>query len=143
MSKRRELSTVIDLTLTRKIYKRHLAHAIGATDILVALRHFPRHIAAPMIIIWDRFNAHRAVLVKEYIGAQPGIEVEWLPPFAPDLNPEEECHGNVKQHLRNAASANTREIWAQVDRGFARIRQRPDLILGFFHHAGLNVNQLW
>ena len=36
MSKRRELSTVIGLTLSGKIYKRHFAHAIGATDMLVA-----------------------------------------------------------------------------------------------------------
>ncbi len=143
MSKRREWSTVIGLTLTGKIYKRHVAHAIGATDILVALRHFQRHIAGPMIIIWDRLTAHRAVLVKEYIAAHPDIEVEWVPPYAPELNPEEGCHGNVKQHLRNAAPTNTREMRAQVDRGFARLRQRPDLILGFFRHAGLNVNQLW
>ena len=143
MSKRRELSTVIGLTLTGKIYKRHFEHAIGAVDVLVALRHFQRHLAGPMIIIWDRLNAHRAVLVKEYIAAHPEIEVEWLPPYAPDLNPEEGCHGNVKQHLRNAAPTTTREMRAQVDRGFARIRQRPDLILGFFRHAGLAVNRLW
>jgi transposase len=133
---------VIGLTLSGKIYKRHFAHAIGATDILVALRHFQRHIARPMIIIWDRLNAHRAVIVKNYVAAHPDLEVEWLPPYAPDLNPEEGCHGNVKQHLRNAAPVNTHDIRTQVDRGFARLRHRPDLLLGFFRHAGLNVNQL-
>jgi hypothetical protein len=96
-----------------------------------------------MIIIWDRLNAPRAVLVKEYIAAHPEIAVEWLPPDAPDVNPEEGCHGHVTQHLRHAAPTNTRELQAQVDRGFARIRHRPDLILGFFRHAGLHVNQLW
>jgi transposase len=109
----------------------------------VALRHFQRHIAGPMIILWDRLTAHRAVLVQEYIAAHPDIEVEWLPPYAPELNPEEGGHGHVKQHLRNAAPTNTREMRAQVDRGFARLRHRPDLILGFFRHAGRNVNQLW
>lgn len=94
---------MIGLTLSGKIYKRHFAHAIGAADILVALRHFQRHIARPMIIIWDRLNAHRAIIVKDYVAAHPDLEVEWLPPYAPDLNPEEGCHGNVKQHLRNAA----------------------------------------
>jgi hypothetical protein len=143
VSERRELSTVIGLTLTGKIYKRHVEPAIGAADILVALRHFQRHIAGPMIIIWDRLNAPRAVLVKESIAAHPESEVEWLPPYAPDVNPEEGCHGNVKQPLRNAAPTSTREMRAQVDRGFARIRHRPDLILGFFRHAGLTVNQLW
>jgi transposase len=143
MSKRRELSTVIGLTLSGKIYKRHFEHAIGAGEILEALRHFQRHLPGPMIIIWDRLNAHRAVIVKEYMAAHPAMTVEWLPPYAPDLNPEEGCHGNIKQHLRNAAPLNSSDLRTQVDRGFARLRRRPDLILGFFRHAGLDVNQLW
>jgi transposase len=142
VSKRRELSTVIALTLSGKIYKRHFEHAIGATDILTALKHFQRFIARPMIVIWDRLNAHRAVIVHDYVAAHPDVEVEWLPPYAPDLNPEEGCHGNIKQHLRNAAPATPHDLRVQVDRGFARVRRRPDLILGFFRHAGLSVNQL-
>jgi transposase len=140
--KRRELSTVIALTLSGKIYKRHFEHAIGATDILIALRHFQRFIARPMIVIWDRLNAHRAVIVQDYVAAHPDIDVEWLPPYAPDVNPEEGCHGNIKQHLRNAAPATPHDLRVQVDRGFARLRRRPDLILSFFRHAGLSVNQL-
>jgi transposase len=142
VSQRRELSTVIGLTWSGKIDKRHFAHAIGATDMLVALQHFQRHISRPMIIIWDRFNAHRAVIVQDYVAAHPDLELEWLPPYAPDVNPEEGCHGNIKQHLRNAAPATTHDIRVQVDRGVARLRQRPDLLLGFFRHAGLSVNQL-
>jgi transposase len=80
--------------------------------------------------------------VKEYVAAHPAIAVEWLPPYAPDLNPEEGCHGNVKQHLRNAISGSLSAIRTQVDRGFARRRRRPDLLLGFFRHAELAVNRL-
>jgi transposase len=132
---------VIALTLSGKIDKRHFDHAIGATDILIALKHFQRFIARPMIVIWDRFNAHRAVIVQDYIAEHPDVEVEGLPPYAPDVNPEEGCHGNIKQHLRNAAPATPHDLRVQVDRGCARVRRRPDLILGFFRHAGLAVNQ--
>jgi transposase len=143
LSKRRELSTVIGLTLSGKIYKRHFQQAVSGAEIVVALQHFQRHIPGPMIIIWERLNAHRATVVQEYLAQHPESDVEWLPPYAPDLNPEEGCHGNVKQYLRNATPANITELRTQVDRGFARLRQRPDLILGFFRHAGLDVNQLW
>ena len=143
VSKRRALSTVIGLTLSGRIYKRHFAHAICGDDMVRTLRHFQRHIPGPLIIIWDRLNAHRATVVKEYLGVRPEIEVHWLPPYAPDLNPEEGCHGNVKQHLRNTLPSGVSDLRAGVDRGFARLRRRPDLILGFFRHAGLNVNQLW
>jgi transposase len=143
VSQRRALSTVIGLTLSGRIYKRHFAHAICGDDMVITLRHFQRHVPGPLIIIWDRLNAHRAMVVKEYLGVHPEIEVHWLPPYAPDLNPEEGCHGNVKQHLRNALPCGVSDLRAGVDRGFARLRRRPDLILGFFRHAGLNVNQLW
>jgi DDE superfamily endonuclease len=143
VSKRRALSTVVGLTLSGRIYKRHFAHAISGEDIVATLHHFRRYIPGPLIIIWDRLNAHRATVVKEYVEAHPEIDVHWLPPYAPDLNPEAGCHGNVKQHLRNAMPADVGDLRAGVDRGLARLRRRPDLILGFFRHAGLDVNQLW
>jgi transposase len=142
VSKRRALSTVVGLTLSGRIYKRHFAHAISGEDIVATLHHFRRHIPGPLII-WDRLNAHRSTVVKAYVEAHPEIEVHWLPPYAPDLNPEEGCHGNVKQHWRNAMPADVGDLRAGVDRGLARLRRRPDLILGFFRHARLDVNQLW
>jgi len=143
VSRRRELSTFVCLTLSGKIYKRHFEHAIRGEDVVVGLRHLRRHMPGPLIIIWDRLNAHRAKVVKEYLVEEPDIRVELLPPYAPDLNPEEHVHGNVKQHLRNATPTTVDEIRKQVDRGFARLRQRPDMLLGFMRHAGLRVNQLW
>ena len=43
----------------------------------------------------------------------------------------------VKQHLGNATPATVEELRSQVDRGLASLRQRPDLLPGFFHPAGL------
>jgi transposase len=143
VSKRRALATVVGVTLSGRIFKRHFAHASSGEDIVIALRHFQRHAPGPLVIIWDRLNAHRATVVKAYVEAHPEIDVHWLPPYAPDLNPEEGCHGHVKQHLRNALPADVGDLRAGVDRGLARLRRRPALILGCFRHAGLEVNQLW
>jgi transposase len=143
LSTRRELSTVVGLTLSGKIYQRHFEQAIGGAEMVVTLHHLQRHMPGPMIINWDRLNAHRSLGGTEYLAAHPEIDVEWLPPYAPDLNPEEGCHGNVKQSLRHVTPMTINELRIQVDRGFARLRHRPDLILGFFRHAGLDVNQLW
>jgi transposase len=95
-----------------------------------------------MIVLWDGLSAHKSEEVRAYLEEHPEIAVEPLPPYAPDLNPEEECHGNVKQHLRNASPETTEEIREQADRGFARLRRRPDLVLEFFRHAGLEVKRL-
>jgi transposase len=142
VSQRRALSTVIGLPLSGRLDKRHFEHAICGEDIVLTLRHLQHYIPGRFLISWDRLTAHRATVVKEYLSAHPEIEVHGLPPYAPDLNPEEGCHGNVKQHLRNAVPTSISDLRAGVNRGFARLRRRPDLILGCFRHAGLNVNQL-
>ena len=108
----------------------------------MALKHVQRQIPGKIILIWDRASIHTSKLTKAYLGSQPEILVEELPPYAPQLNPEEYCHGNVKQHLKNARPASKEEIRSMLDRGFARLRRRPDLLIGFFHTAGLSVRQL-
>jgi transposase len=143
ISKRRELSTLIGLTITGRIYKRHFTKSVSGMEVVETLHHFGRHIHGPLLIIWDRSRPHRSKVVQNYLTTHPEIYIEWLPPYAPELNPEEYCHGNVKQHLRNATPNSVAEMRQQVDCGFARIRKSPDLLLGFFHQAGLKLKQLW
>ncbi len=111
--------------------------------MLVALQHFARPISRPLLSSGARGKAHRAVIAQDEGAAHADLEGEWRPPYAPDLNPEEGCQGTVTQPLRNATPVNTHDLGTRVDRGFARLRQRPDLLLGFFRHARLQVNQLW
>ena len=142
VSKRREVSTAVALTLSGRIYKRHFDHAIHGPDVVVFLRHLQRYHPGPLMVIWDRLQAHRSADVKGYRAQHPEIMVEELPTYAPDLNPEEGCHGDVKGHLLNATPEDTRQIRKQANRGFARLRRRPDLILAFFHHADYRVKRL-
>ena|SRR3990172_1624468 len=109
---------------------------------MTALKHVQRHIPGKFILIWDRASIHTSKKTKAYLRQRPEILVEELPPYAPQLNPEEYCHGNVKQRLKNACPENKEEICSMLDRGFSRLRRRPDLLIGFFHTAGLSVRQL-
>jgi transposase len=142
-SQRRELSSAVGLSISGKIYKRHFRRAIDGELIIEVLKHIHRQVGGRFILIWDRAPTHRAQVVSQYLSNQPEIYPEWLPAYAPELNPEEYCHGNVKERIRNSAPQSVAEMQTLVDRGFARLRQRPDLLLGFFHHAGLTVKQLW
>jgi transposase len=141
-SQRRQLSTIAALTLSGRIYKRHHRAAIRGPQVVRMLRHLRACIGQPLIVIWDRSSTHRSRVVKEYLATEPEIGVEWLPPYAPELNPEEYCHGNVKQQLRNTTPTSVEQMQRQVDRGFNRLRKRPDLLLSFFRHAGLGVKCL-
>ena len=138
---RRVLSSVVALTLRGKIYKRHFHGSIHAAQVVVALQQVRRLMGAGFILIWDRLAAHRSKPVRDYLAAHPEIRVEWLPPYAPDINPEEFCHGTVKQHLRNMTCDTVEAMQQHVDRQFARLRHRRDMILGFLPSRATNGKQ--
>ena len=140
---RRALSTAVALTLSGKIYKRHFTGSIKSAQLIETLQHLQRHVSGPLILIWDRARIHLSQTTRTYLADHPEIMVEELPAYAPELNPEEYCHGNVKHHLKNARPNTKTEIRLSLDRGFGRLRHRPDLLLSFFHAAGLSVKQLW
>lgn len=139
---RRALSTAVALTLSGKIYKRHFEGSVNSENLITALGHVQPRIPGKIILIWDRASIHKSKETKAYLRSHPEILVEELPAYAPQLNPEEYCHGNVKQRLKNACPKTKEEIRSMLDRGFARLRRRPDLLLHFFHTAGLSVRKL-
>jgi transposase len=140
---RRETSTMVGLTISGKIYKRHFDGSINAEKMIIGLEHFMRHISGPIILIWDQSRTHKAQIVKAFLQEHPEIHSEHLPAYAPELNPEEYCHGNVKRRMKNAIFQTKTEIRIELDQGFSRLRKRPDILLGCFQHAGLKLNRLW
>jgi len=140
---RRAVSTAVGLTIAGEIYQRHSVGGMKSKQVVQAVTHIQRHLPKGFILVWDGGRIHKSNETQAYLAAHPEIGVEWLPPYAPELNPEEYCHGNVKRRLKNATPASAQEICCLLDRGFARLRRRHDLLLSFFHEAGLSVNQLW
>jgi len=122
------------------LYARHFPGSVRSDQVIVALRYFRRRIRRPLIIIWDGLPAHRARPVQRFLAAHArDYQIEWLPPYAPDLNPEELCNGAVKQELLNALPDSVHLLLQQARRGFLRLGRRPHTLLGFFHHAGLDL----
>jgi transposase len=139
---RRALSTAVALTLSGKIYKRHFEGSVNSQKLIETLEHVRRQVPGKFILIWDRARIHPSQITKAYLQNHPEILIEELPAYAPELNPEDYCHGKVKPGLKHARPACKKEMCSLLDRGFARLRRRPDLLLSFFHAAGLSVRKL-
>lgn len=138
---RRELSTIAGLTLSGRIYKRHFRHTIRGEHVIQGLKHIRSHVRTPcVIVVLDRSKPHRSKCVERYVADHPDVLLEWLPPYAPELNPEEYGHGQVKQRIRNHGLLTVDALQHRVDIEFQRLRRRPDLIKACFCLAGLSVN---
>lgn len=106
----------------------------------MALRYFRQRLGRPLTIIWDRLSAHKAKEVTAFLAAHPeDYVVAWLPPYAPDLNPEEMCNGAVKRDTLNAVPHSVDALLHQARRAFNRLGRRIDTLDNFFRHVGLDV----
>jgi len=105
------------------------------------LRVLDRHVRGPMIVVQDRLNVHKAA-IRRWLAARsrdaPRVMVEWLPPYAPELNPAEQLWNNGKRvDLANAAPADRDDLRGRVRRSLTRQRCRPNLLAAAFDHAGI------
>jgi hypothetical protein len=52
---------------------------------------------APVILIWDNLPAHTSLAMRAWVRAQHAwLQVEYLPAYAPDLNPVEGLWANLR-----------------------------------------------
>src|SRR5438309_9200040 len=64
--------------------------AVGKEETVLFLGYLIQRISSPLLIVWDRLPAHRSRLVGEFLDQLQGwIVTEYLPPYAPELNPVE------------------------------------------------------
>lgn len=136
------LTTAVGLTLSGRIFKRHFAKGMKSPQVIEALEHIRRYLPKGFILVCDHASIHTSEETLRYLFEHPEIIVEPLPKYAPDLNPEEYCHGYVKTSLANATPSQPDEMRRLLNRGFARLRKRPKLLLGFLRAADLPVKQL-
>lgn len=114
-----------------------------AGDFVRFLSHLGRHLRGPVIVIWDRLNGHRSVLVREWTENQRRFRIHYLPAYAPELNPVEALWSWLKGTcLANCSHADLEPLRLEVRRGARRARRRRALLSAFRRKAGLYLGTL-
>jgi DDE superfamily endonuclease len=92
----------------------------------------------PVTVLWDNLGAHHAGELDAWVKGQPWLEVEYLPAYAPELNPVEGLWANLKGcELANRCCADRAEVIATAQVGSIRARRDPELLRSFLHRTGL------
>ncbi len=86
--------------------------SIKKEEIVEFLKALKAHLEQPLLVIWDGLRAHRSRLVREYLDSLDGhIQIAFLPPYAPDMNPVEYLWAWLKRHaLANYCPNNLSEL---------------------------------
>lgn len=113
--------------------------AIGKEEVVRFLAHLLRHLACPLLVVWDRLPAHRSRLVADFVRYLDGpLAIEYLPAYAPELNPVEYLWGYWKHHeLPNVCPRDLWQLHHGARQSLRRLRRRPRLITAFWKQASL------
>jgi transposase len=99
------------------------------------LRDFLRGRVRPVLLVVDGLPAHKATCVAEYVQSTKGrLELHFLPPYAPDLNPDEFVWHHVKQNGVSKTPLRENESLVQrVNADLSNIKRRRSLVRSFFN----------
>lgn len=91
-------------------------------------------IEGPVFLIVDGSSVHAAKEVKEFVAATEGrLRIFFLPPYSPELNPDEWVWKNIKHdNIGRAAVRNKSELEAVARSALASLQKMPHVIRSFF-----------
>src|SRR5271166_4895621 len=100
---------------------------------------FPERRSGKLLIVWDGLPGHRSRAVWQFVQQQRGrLWLEYLPGYAPELNPVEYLWSHWKQHeLPNFCPTTFGQLSNSARQALRRMRRRPTLVCAFWEQAEL------
>ena len=132
------VSVIAALTRTHCVFRLHQG-SVKKEQVVAFLKALKAHLKRPLLIIWDGLKAHRSRLVRDYLKSLGGhIQIAFLPPYAPDLNPVEYLWAWLKRHaLANYCPNNLAELHASARNQLKSAQKRPSIIAACWMQATL------
>lgn len=102
---------------------------------LTAMHHYFRR---KVIVVWDRWKVHRAAAAHFQRRHPDWFQFEWLPAYAPELNPVEPSWGHTKYgELANFIPHDFQHLQSSVHHSLERKNERQYLLRSFLEYAQL------
>ena len=109
-----------------------------ASRVVQFLRNLRAQLQKPLLIVWDRSQTHRAKIVNRFFERNSKLHRDFLPPYAPDLNPVEMLWGHLKgSPMANFAPTDSKALAYMTCYHANRLRRRKDLLRSFLYATPL------
>jgi transposase len=125
----------------RGLYWENHRHNLRGEQVVGFLRLVRRHLRRKTILVLDRWSVHRSAVVGRFMARHfATMEVEWLPSYAPELNPVEQVWNHAKySDLPNVAPPDLQELEGLVRSSIANTRGQQAPLRSFFRMAKLRL----
>ena len=121
-------------------FRLHPGKNIKAPLVKYFLQNLLQQLHAPLILIWDRFLAHRAKQVQRFIVKTPGFLPFFFPPYAPELHPVENVWGYLKiNSMANWTPLHIASLTIKTRAHGRSLQRKPKLLRSFIRHSPLSL----
>jgi transposase len=141
--RRDRLSAISAITVSPKrrrlgLYFDLLDHNVLADDFQAFVDQLLRRVGRPIILVIDRYSVHRSAAKALLARHAKRLQIEWLPAYAPELNPDEQVWNHTKYaDLANFVPDDILHLGRSVCASLRALRSQQTLLLSFFNHAKL------
>ena len=109
-------------------------------DVVAFLRWVRRHLRRDLLVVLDRLSAHRAAARRLGEANADAFRFEWLPAYAPELNPVEYVWSQAKYgHLANLVPRDIEHLQEELCDSLDIIGGTRSRLHGCLAHAGLRI----
>lgn len=113
---------------------------IRTAEAVAFVKQVRRQLGRPLIVVWDRWQVHRSAAKRLARSHAKSIEFEWLPAYAPELNPVESRWSHTKySQLANFVPDDTPQLKRSVRSALKKQLREHQLKCSFFKSARLNL----
>jgi transposase len=98
-------------------FQTHRYQYINNHRVADFVRDLLKHLRQRLILVWDNGSMHKGDPIRQLRTDFPRVSIEYLPPYAPELNPVEHLWNHVKRgRLANFTPPNVRALDKAVTR---------------------------
>lgn len=141
--RRDRLSAICALSLSPR--RRHIGlnywlqqGNIHAPEIFFFIKELHSHLRKDLILVIDRYSVHRSAVRQLHEAGIRWFSVEWLPAYAPELDPVEAVWSHTKcVDLANFMPDDINELYSTVVESLTEQSRDTSLKTSYFHWAGL------
>lgn len=113
--------------------------SLNSAAFIDILKNLLADIEGKIFLILDGASYHRSAETKAFVKSTKGrLTLFFLPPYSPQLNPDEWVWKNIKHdYVGRLASRTRNELEKGIEKAVARLQKFPEIVRGFFHDRDL------
>jgi len=135
-AKRNKINMISSITNRGKVRFMLYRESMTAKVLIKFMSRLIKDSPRKVFLILDNLRVHHSKVVQKWLKTnEEKIKVFFLPPYSPEINPDEYLNGDLKQRIRSGIPAKTVDDLTKKTRSFMKTLQcRSNHVMNYFKH---------